>query len=75
MSDDIPRAWRELVQALNLLAKGHNDDESPLYCEHDQLTVAADPGKFTATELEQLEGMGFHADHASESFYSYRFGS
>jgi hypothetical protein len=71
---EIPLAWAELVECLTVLAKGHTDDISPLWCEHDTLHVCADPEKFTPEELERLETLGFHVDD-EDGFYSFRFGS
>lgn len=70
----IPPAWSHLIDGLTLLAKGHTDDISPLWCEHDTLHVCADVEKFGAEELERLETLGFHADD-EDGFYSFRFGS
>lgn len=76
MTDDTqPRAWRDLIEALTLLAKGQNNDVSPLHCEHDTLTVMADPADFTADELARLDILGFIPDHDTATFTSFRFGS
>lgn len=69
----LPAAWADLLAALPLLARGRTNDLSPYHCEHDQLTVSADPGKFTAAEIAQLDEWGFHHDGAY--FYSFRYGS
>lgn len=68
-------AWSELIQALALLARGRHNDDSPTLCSHDQLTVMADPSKFTLAELEQLEQWGFHPSTQDSTFYSFRFGA
>lgn len=74
-----PTAWRDLLEALNILARHPGSDISPFHCEHDELTVMADPADFTAEEIAHLDDLGFHAGRpGSESegtFYSYRFGS
>lgn len=71
-----PAAWRRLIEALTLLAKGENNDLSPLRCEHDVLYVMADPSRFTADEIEQLEDCGFLVDDVDGgAFFSYLYGS
>jgi hypothetical protein len=70
----IPKAWADLIEGLTILATRQNNDISPLHCEHDQLTVMADPAAFTADELTRLDEMGFHAGD-EQTFYSFRFGS
>lgn len=74
MSDQLPKAWVDLIEALTLLAEHQNNEISPLHCEHDQLTVMADPAAFTADELARLDELGFHAG-TDETFYSFRYGS
>lgn len=74
-SSEMPQAWSDLVEALTLLAKGQIDHASPFSCTHDQLTVMADPEKFSPDELVQLDVWGFHADEESPTFYSFRYGS
>lgn len=71
---ELPKAWADLIEGLTLLAKGQNNEISPLSCEHNELSVMADPAAFTAEELSRLEDLGFHAS-AVETFYSFRFGS
>lgn len=73
---DMPPAWAQLIEGLTLLAKGQSDDDSPLHCEHDTLTVMADPANFTAEELARLDELGFHASDEHEgTFTSSRYGS
>lgn len=71
----MPKAWADLLEGLTLLATHQNNDISPLHCEHDQLTVMADPEAFTAEELAHLKTLGFNADDEDGVFYSHRFGS
>lgn len=75
----LPKAWADLLEALTLLATHQNNEVSPLHCEHDQLTVMADPFAFTADELARLERLGFRAgapgSDSEGTFYSFRFGS
>ena len=71
----MPKAWADLLEGLTLLATHQSNDISPLHCEHDQLTVNADPSAFTAEELAHLEKLGFNVDDDDEAFYSFRFGS
>lgn len=75
-SPAMPAAWRDLIQALGLLAKHQNNNVSPFHCEHDTLYVSADPEKFTPDELAQLDAWGFFPDDEfGEGFRSYRYGS
>lgn len=71
----VPPAWADLIRAVTLLAKGQSNTISPFHCEHDKLTVCADPAKFTQEELDRLEKWGFDADAEDECFYSFRYGS
>jgi hypothetical protein len=66
--------WAELIKAVTLLAKGHIVGTSPFHCEHDELTVMADPAMFTPEELAQLDAWGFHPGDEG-AFYSFRYGS
>jgi hypothetical protein len=69
----MPPAWSDLIEALTLLARHYTDPISPFNCEHDELTVLADPSAFTDEERARLDDLGFHV--GDESFYSFRFGS
>ena len=73
VSDDSSQAWKDLVEALTLLSKGQSNEISPLHCEHDELTVCADPTEFTMEERSRLKELGFLVD--DDAFKSYRFGS
>lgn len=75
MPDTTPKAWTELIEGLTLLAKGQNNDISPLHCEHDELTVMADPADFTGEETARLNELGFIPNHDDATFTSFRFGS
>lgn len=66
--------WDELIEALTLLKKGANPNSYPTHCEHDELTVCADPSMFTAAELDRLRELGF-SSYDGESFQSFKFGS
>lgn len=68
----MPKAWADLIEGLTLLAQHGGLD--PLYCEHDKLTVMADPELFTPAELDRLSMLGFFADYQEDVFVSYRFG-
>ena len=72
-------AWQDLVEALQILARHPSNDVSPTHCEHDKLTVMADPARFTDDEITYLESLGFLAGNPGSqdecTFYSYRFGS
>lgn len=70
-----PKAWADLIEGLTLLAAHQSNDISPLHCEHDQLTVMADPADFTDDELARLDELGFCPDHDTATFTSSRFGS
>lgn len=75
----MPQAWRDLFEALELLAGGQSNDISPFHCGHDTLSVMADPANFTPAELARLDELGFHAGQPGTdnegTFYSFRFGS
>ncbi len=58
---DVPLAWADLIEGLTLLGRGCNNEVSPLCCEHDMLTVMADPADFNDEETERLETLGFRA--------------
>ena len=78
--DQMPEAWRDLLEGIAILARHPGNDISPFHCEHDKLTICADPAEFTTEELERLEALGFHAADEddyddADSFYSFRFGS
>lgn len=70
-------AWTDLANAITLLTRGATDEVSPFHCEHDELTVNADPEHFSEAELAQLEEWGFHTnlDETPGHFYSFRYGS
>lgn len=70
----MPKAWTDLLEALALLATHQSNDISPLHCEHDQLTVMADPSAFNPEELARLDELGFHPGDDG-TFYSFRYGS
>lgn len=72
---DLPAAWGDLIEGLTLLATHQNNDASPFHCEHDELTVMADPDAFTDEEIARLDQLGFHASYLEEAFHSFRFGS
>lgn len=72
--EDAPPAWKTLLAALALLCKGQSNDISPVHCGHDELTVCADPAKFSDTELLALYEMGF-VPGDNGTFSSYRYGS
>ena len=76
MSEDVPECWKELVAGLVLLSRGHSNNYAPLHCEHDELTICADPAKFTDEELLALDDLGFHTSQTGDpTFYSFKFGS
>jgi hypothetical protein len=71
----MPPAWKDLLEALEILAKYPSNFTSPLHCEHDHLTVMADPDQFTDDELIRLERLGFFPKRDEGVFCSFRFGS
>lgn len=75
MTTNLPKAWAHLLEALTLLAKGRSNDGGPFHCEHDELTVMADPADFTDAEIARLDELGFFPDHDEATFKSFRFGS
>lgn len=58
INDQAPQIWKDLVDGLALLSKGATDSY-PTHCEHDTLTICADPHKFTRDELVKLNNLGF----------------
>jgi hypothetical protein len=74
MHTEMPPAWADLIEGLTLLAKHQNNDLSPFNCQHDELTVMADPAAFTGEEIARLEELGFNAG-TEGTFCSFRFGS
>ena len=74
LDDRMPQAWRDLIIGLATLSTAAVDTVSPLHCEHDTLTVMADPGRFTPDALAELDELGF-ADYGDDVFTSFRFGS
>jgi hypothetical protein len=74
-TDQFPEAWRDLLVALPLLAKGRTDDVSPFICTYDTLWVTSDPSRYSAEELAELDRLGFDVDSGTDSFRSFRFGS
>lgn len=75
-SDDLmPEAWRDLLEGITILARHPGNEVSPLHCEHDELSVMADPAEFTGEELIRLDELGFSPNDGDETFYSFRFGS
>lgn len=71
----MPKAWADLIEGPTMLAEHQNNSISPFHCEHDELTVMADPEAFTAEELALLDELGFTPSSVDETFTSYRFGS
>ncbi|MFJ4653785.1 hypothetical protein ACIP5Y_21170 [Nocardia sp. NPDC088792] len=74
-NDQMPEAWRDLLEGITILARHPDNDISPFHCEHDKLTVCANPADFTDEELERLDTLGFRVGDDEESFDSFRFGS
>lgn len=60
--DELPEAWEDLIVGLTLLSRGRANDVSPLHCEHDELTIMADPHKFTKAERIRLDKLGFFVE-------------
>jgi hypothetical protein len=71
---EIPPAWTDLIEAITMLAKGWSNEISPFHCEHDTLTVMADPEQFSDVEMAKLKDWGFYPDNDG-GFYSFRYGS
>jgi hypothetical protein len=71
----MPEAWADLIAAIQLLSK-HSTGSFPFHCEHDTLTVMANPEQFTNEELGQLYEWGFFPSSEYEgTFTSFRYGS
>lgn len=73
-TNELSAEWKDLLEAIPLLAKGATKS-FPFHCEHDILTVTADPSVFTAAELQRLDELGFFVDSEGECFASFRYGS
>lgn len=71
----LPKAWADLINALMMLAHNRSNDVSPFHCEHDALTVMAEPDQFTAEELAHLDELGFFPHSDGGAFTSFRYGS
>lgn len=71
---DMPPAWAELIEALTILARHPADKLNPTHCDHDTLTVLADPDEFDDAELDRLAELGFDVG-SDGGFRSFRFGS
>jgi len=72
VSEEAPEGWKNLVAGLVLMSKGATGP-SPTHCEHDEMWVMADPGKFTKDEIAKLDELGFFEDE--DAFKSFEFGS
>lgn len=72
---DMPKGWADLIEGLTMLAPYQNNESSPLHCEHDKLTVMADPTNVPDDEIVRLLDLGFTPDMGELTFISYRFGS
>jgi hypothetical protein len=84
----MPRQWAELITGLAMMAGREGSGTYPTHCEHDTMTVCADPKAFTDAELDRLDALGFFVpgrrddddqpvgrEHWEDYFTSYRFGS
>jgi hypothetical protein len=70
----LPRMWAELIYGLSIMAP--HGGTYPTHCEHDVLTVCANPSAFTGEQLDLLDDLGFHRfDDGGDYFKSFRFGS
>jgi hypothetical protein len=76
-TENMPEAWQDLIRALTILARGQVNPVSPLHCQHDELFASADPEKFSAEELQELDRLGFFVTErdGEKLFLSFRFGS
>nr|WP_296764124.1 hypothetical protein [Rhodococcus sp. (in: high G+C Gram-positive bacteria)] len=71
-------ATADFATALQIFRKdGRLDSVSPFHCEHDVLTVMADPANFTEAEIKDLDELGFDVgdEFDDDCFSSFRFGS
>lgn len=86
VGNETPQAWKDLIEGLAMMSKGQVNSSAPLHCEHDTLTVCADPHKLTKEECAKLDELGFFVDghddedcqpdgYCEASFMSFRFGS
>jgi hypothetical protein len=67
-----------LIEALTIMKdyiQSEYSQKFPTHCEHNILTVAADPANIPEDVLEKLSELGFEADHSEGFMFSYRFGS
>lgn len=67
---------KDLIKALTIFAKYIPDSSYPTHCEHDILSVMCDPAEVSDADTKLLAGLGFFpSDEASETFFSFRYGS
>jgi hypothetical protein len=69
---------KDLIEALQILAKYANDSRNPTHCEHDILTVVCvDPAKVSEEDVKRLDELGFFVseEYGESQFHSFRFGS
>ena len=69
---------KDLIKALQILAKYANDSVTPTACGHDEFVVCGcgiEFEKVTEEDKQELEKLGFHYDLEYEAFASFRFGN
>lgn len=67
--------FADLIAALTIFARYAPGTACPTHCEHDELRVMVDPAKVSASDIKELESLGFHENEDDETFVSFRFGS
>jgi hypothetical protein len=68
---------KDLLEALQIMAKYMDDEYAPTCCEHDVLYVpTVDYDKVSAADKKRLDELGFIENtDGGQGFMSYRFGS
>lgn len=69
---------KDLIKALQILAKYANDSATPTACGHDEFVVSGcgiELEKVAEEDQQELEKLGFHYDSEYEAFASFRFGN
>lgn len=69
---------KDLIKALQILAKYANDSVTPTACGHDEFVVSGcgiEIENVTAEDQQELASLGFYYDLEHEAFASFRFGN
>lgn len=72
---DLPEHWADLIEALAIMGEHPSSPVSPTHCEHDRLTVMADPDMFTTAQRDRLADLNFEQSEDGNTFSSNWYGS